>query len=94
MLMEESEEMREAGKKLLELSEDEEAREIARIREDSKWALRHMLHATEERSREEERKKAGAKQRENVKNGFKNNIPIETISILTGLSIQEIEALK
>ena len=29
-----------------------------------------------------------------VENGLKNNIPVETISIMTGLSIQEIEKLK
>jgi len=38
VLMEESEEMKKAGEKLLDLSADEEAREIAEAREMSQWA--------------------------------------------------------
>ena len=55
MLMGQSEEMREAGEKLLKLSADEEAREIAQAREYSQWAWEHTLHATEDRGREEGR---------------------------------------
>jgi len=55
MLMSQSEEMREAGEKLLKLSADEEAREIAQAREYSQWAWEHTLHVTEERGREEGR---------------------------------------
>ena len=53
MLMEESEEMKEAGEKLLELSADKEAQEIVQARKDSQWAWNHMINATEERVREE-----------------------------------------
>ena len=58
MLMEVSEEMKVAGEKLLKISADEQAQEIARAREESQWAWQHTLHATEARARDEERKRA------------------------------------
>jgi len=36
---------------------------------------------------------ASEKEIEIAKNGLENNIPIETISVMTGLSIEEIEKL-
>jgi len=98
MLMEESDEMKEAGEKLLELSADEEeAREIARIRKTSQWALKHMLHATEERGREEERARAEVEKAEllieNAKKMVKDNLPVEMIKRYTGLSEGEIKQL-
>lgn len=47
-LMEQSETMQSAGKKLLELSADESAREIANAREESQWAWEDTLASTEE----------------------------------------------
>jgi len=52
-IMTKSEEMKQAGEKLLQLSADEEAREIARAREESQWAWQHTLYHTEERARKE-----------------------------------------
>jgi len=44
--------------------------------------------------REEERAKAEAEKIEMVLTGFKNNIPIETIAIMTGFSISELEEIR
>ena len=55
--MQESQEMREADAKLLELSADKEAQEIAEARKDAIWARNHMMaclrEETEIRVREE-----------------------------------------
>jgi len=37
---------------------------------------------------------ASEKEIEIAKNGLENNVPIETISVMTGLSIEEIKKLK
>jgi len=91
VLMDESKEMKEAGKKLLKLSADEEAREIAEAREMSQWAWKYTLHATEEagfergfeRGIEEERKKM-------VVNLLAIDTPINDIVKVTGLTENEI----
>ena len=104
MLMESSEEMRVAGEQLLKLSADEEARQIAEAREMSQWAWQHTLHATEQRARDEERAKAEAEKLELAakaeaeklelaRNGLRSGVPLETISMLTGLSVEELEQL-
>jgi len=50
--MEQSEDMRETGERLLRSSADEDAQKITRAREESQWAWVHTLHATEARARE------------------------------------------
>jgi len=90
VLMKESEEMREAGKKLLELSADEDARAIAQARKDSQWALQNMIEATEERSREEGREE---EKMEIAKNMLTDGLLPPTISKYTNLSIEKIEKL-
>ena len=64
---------------MLKWEYDQEAEHKA-IREDS-------LEEGWEKGREEERIDI-------VKNGLENNIPIETISIMTGVSIEEIETIR
>jgi len=81
--MNESEEMKEAGEKLLKLSEDEIAQEIAQAREDSQWAWNYTLRATEERSKEE-------KAIEIAKKLLKTNFTPEEITEITGLTKEEI----
>jgi len=56
-LMAEFNEFNEAGEKLLNLSEEKYAQEIARAREESQWAWKHTLYHTEKYAREEERAK-------------------------------------
>jgi len=91
--------MREAGERLLKLSADEEAQDIARAREESQWAWEHTLHATEERGREEgwveglqlgELKKAI----EIAKASLKNGLDINTIALITGLDLDVVSQLK
>jgi len=86
MLMETSEEMREAGKKLLELSADKEAQAIAQARKDALWARNHMMaclqEETEERVRGEERIKAEAE-----KDELKEDIAKRMLAM--GLSIED-----
>jgi len=64
---------------MLNLQYDQDA-EFRAIRKDAK-----------EEGREEEREKRNL---EIVKNGLDNNIPIETISVMTGLSIEEINKMQ
>lgn len=85
--MESSEDMKEAGERLLKLSEDEEAREIAEAREYSKWAYEHTLRATKERSRAEGEY---SKAIEMAKNMLSDHLAIETISKYTGLAVNEL----
>ena len=101
MLMEESEEMRIAGEKLLKLSEDECAQEIARARADSQWAWNYTLRATEERARkegceearEEAREKSEADKLEIAKSLLRANMPIEEISKHVKISVEKVEEL-
>jgi len=104
MLMEESEVMREAGEKLLELSADKEAQEIAQARKTSQWAWNHMINATEDRVREETREEERAKaeillqQAEdekiiNARKMIQDNFTVEMIERYTGLSVEKITDL-
>jgi len=86
-LMKKSDELNEAGEKLLGLSEDKHAHEIARAREESQWAWKHTLYHTEKYGREEERKKI-------VANLLAINTPISDITKVTGLTEDEISKLK
>ena len=93
-----SEEMKQAGEKLLELSEDEQAREIARAREESQWAWQHTLYHTEERAREEghaEGHQAGANEKaiEMAKATLREGLDEEIVAKISGLSIDEIMVL-
>ena len=91
MLMETSKEMQEAGERLLELSADEKARELAEAREFSQWAFDTELHARENKGRKE-----GAYQNsiEVAKNFIKMNLTIEQVVEGTKLPIEVIEQLQ
>ena len=72
-------------------SADEEAREIARAREESRWAWKHTLYHTEERARE------GGEQAgkiEMVKSLLALGVSSEIIADASGLSLAEIGALQ
>ena len=90
-LMSESEEMKVAGEKLMELSSDDQAQELARAREESQWAWEYTLDATLAQGREEGREEG---REAAAKVGLENNVPLETIKLMTGLSEDEILALK
>jgi len=103
--MQESQEMREADAKLLELSADKEAQEIAEARKDAIWVRNHMMEClreeTEIRVREEtearvheECDKAEAEKLESVKSMLADGFPPSTIAKHIKLSIEEIEKLK
>jgi len=102
MLAKESEEMAEATEKLRRISEDERAQAYALSRDNAEFARAMHEHDMRERLKrdiEEELKQgieegASEKAIEIAKNGLENNVPIETISVMTGLSIEEIEKLK
>ena len=82
-LMAKFDEMNEAGEKLLALSEDKDAQEIARAREESQWAWKHTLYHTEKKGREDERKKIAV-------NMLAINTPISDIAKVTGLTEDDI----
>ena len=67
MLMKESEEMRVAGEKLLDLSADREAQEIAEARRLALWERNHIWEARETRVRGEEREIADMRVKEERK---------------------------
>ena len=85
-VMAKSEKMKHAGEKLLQLSADEEAREIARAREESQWAWKHTLYHTEERAREEEKVEIARRM-------LADGVPLETISKYSELPIESIKGL-
>lgn len=93
--MAKSEEMRRAGEKLLQLSADEEAQEIAQAREESQWAWQHTLYRTEERAREEGIKQgAHEKSIEIAKKLLGSGVSREIVQKASGLDIEEIQALE
>ena len=67
-------------------SADEQAREIARAREESQWAWQHTLYHTEERAREE-------KAIEMAKEMLADEMSLEVISKYTKLPTESIKAL-
>ena len=67
MLMQESQEMREAGAKLLELSADKEAQEIAEARKDAIWARNHMIECLREETETRVREETEIRVREEVR---------------------------
>ena len=91
LLMERSEEMKTAGEKLLALSADKEAREIAEAREYSQQALEMELYARENRGREQGREEGIAKV---AKNMLARGTAIEIIAEDTGLSIAAIKEIQ
>jgi len=86
MLMEQSDEMREAGEKLIELSADENAREIADAREYSRLAFEGELFAREERGRKE-------KAIEMATSLLKSGMPTEEVAKHSKLPLEEIKQL-
>ena len=99
MLMETSKEMKETGERLLELSADEKARELAEAREFSQWAFDTELHARENKGRKEELElglEQGAYQNsiEVVKKLIKRKLSNNDIVEDTNLPIEVIEQLQ
>jgi predicted transposase/invertase (TIGR01784 family) len=87
-LMAKFDELNEAGEKLLDLSKDKYAQEIARAREESQWAWKHTLYHTEKRGREEGRE-------EGLEQGLElGRIKAETATakslLETGMSVEEV----
>ena len=93
-LMDKFDELNEAGEKLLDLSEEKYAQEIARAREDSQWAAKHSRYHLEKRVREEERTKAEAEKLEIAKKALKEGISVEVVSQITGIHLAMISKLK
>ena len=101
MLMEKSEEMREAGEALLKLSADEEVREIVEAHERSERAFQTALHGAEmrgemkgeQRGRDEERAKIEAEKLEFARNMIADGLPLSTVAKCTGLSVEVLEQL-
>lgn len=92
--MEDSDEMREAGERLLKLSTNEEAREIARAREDSQWAWEHTLHATKEQGREEGVQEGEYKKAiEMAISLLKSGMSTEKVAKHSKLSLENVEQL-
>jgi len=107
LLMAKSEEMAQAGKKLLKLSEEEQAREIARAREESQWAYNMTMNAYKELAQKEGLEE-GLK--EGIEQGLEKGIEqgkievakkllargdsIEEIKLITDLAEQEIKNLE
>lgn len=87
MVAKESEEMAEAAEKLLRISADERAQAYALSRDNAAFARQLHEHGLREESRDK-------RTIEIIENGLKNDIPIETITIMTGLSAEEIEKLR
>ena len=103
MLMETSKEMQEAGERLLELSADEKARELAEAREFSQWAFDTELHARERKGRKEglelgleQGLEQGAYQKsiEVAKKLIKMNLTVEQVVDVAKLPIEVIEQLQ
>ena len=94
MLMEESEEMKEAGEKLLELSADKEAQEIVQARKDSQWAWNHMINATEERVREETEVRVREETEVRVREEERKKSDKEKAEILQQVADDKVEAAK
>ena len=105
MLSNESEEMKNATEKLLEVSADEMAQayansELMRQYERHMEKLAAQKREEEAQKREEEAQKRGLEQGleqgriEIIESGLQNNIPVETISLMTGATVEEIEKLR
>jgi len=90
VLMKESDVMKEAGAKLLKLSADEEARELAEIREFAQWAKQRELQAREERGRMQERAKAEAEKIEIARSLLQSGMPASDVSKHLRMPIEQI----
>lgn len=86
MLMQDSDEMKKAAEKLIELNEDKDVREMARARADSQKALKMTIYA----ERDEERAKAEAEKLEIAKKMIQHGINIKDVIEITGLSAEVI----
>jgi len=71
-------------------------KEVMRVKSNGEWRRQYMRTYLRDRANWKLAKDEGKDEKaiEVVENGLKNNISVETISIMTGLSIQEIEKLK
>jgi len=70
--------------------------EVAFVKSNKKWRKEYVKQYVHDRLNFKEGKMEGKIEREIeiAKNGLENNVPIETISVMTSLSIEEIEKLK
>lgn len=98
-IMEKNEEIKEAVIKVRKMSEDEKLQRLADLREkaimDEKAIYQAGLNNGEERGKKLGREQGRAETiKEMAKKLLKQNMKIETISEITGLSIEEIEKLK
>jgi len=106
VLMEKSEEMKEAGAKLLKLSADEEARELAEIREFALWAKQREFEAREERGiatgiekgiekgRMEERAKAEADKVVMIKRFLNMGLSNEEVAEGVGIDVIDVQKVR
>ena len=98
-IMERNKEVKEAVIKVRKMSEDEKLQRLADLREkaimDEKAIYQAGLNNGEERGKKLGREQGRAETiKEMVKKLLKQNMKIETISEITGISIEEIEKLK
>ncbi|MDR3056366.1 MAG: Rpn family recombination-promoting nuclease/putative transposase [Zoogloeaceae bacterium] len=90
MLAEKNTEVKKAVGKLMELSADEQTRLLAESREKMQWDINSIKHGAREEGREEGRME---ERLVFARKALAQNIPLETIVTLTGLSPDEIRTL-
>jgi predicted transposase/invertase (TIGR01784 family) len=86
MLAEKNPQVKKAVAKLMTLSEDERARMLADSRNKMRWDIESRERAAEEKGREEERLAL-------VRNALKRGLSVEDIAAVTGLALEQIQAL-
>jgi predicted transposase/invertase (TIGR01784 family) len=102
LLMEQFDEINEAGEKLLDLSEEKYAQELAVDREISQWTAKHIKHHLENHARavgieqgiEQEKKRSESENLQRAKQSLDKGMSVIDVSEIFGLKLDEIEKLK